>query len=227
MKQLFIVFSLVLLLTNCQEPAKNTNNQGVITYAINYPEEITNQSFASFLPEKMISIFKDNHYKVNLSGEFNFYNLEYISRSQGDTCYTLFKIFDRKLFYPQSEEGTLFLFQDNDQPHIEFFGDSLKTIAGINCSKAIASFNNGNVSKVELYYTEELGFGHTNANTPFNEVPGTLMQFSIMFQGLKLSMVAESVNYKKIDSDEFLVPKNYKRTTRNEIKDIVSSLIQL
>ncbi|MCU4176629.1 hypothetical protein [Carboxylicivirga sp. N1Y90] len=227
MKQLFIAVILALLFTTCKEETKDTNNQGVITYAISYPEEIANQGFASFLPEKMISIFKDDHFKLNLSGEFNFYNLEYISRSKGDTCFTLFKIFDKKLFYPQQPKENLFLFQDQQLPQIEFFEDSVKTIAGIKCTKAVANFKDNKVSSAVLYYTEELGFSHSNVNTPFSEIPGTLMEFSVVFQGLELSMQAESVKFKEIDQDEFIIPKNYKRTNQNEIKDIVSSLIQL
>ncbi len=227
MKQLIFIAIVLILISSCDNTDKNKNNQGVITYNITYPEDIANKGFATFLPGKMTTIYKGDHYKFNISGEFNIYNLEYISRSNGDTCFTLFKIFDKRLFYPQNEDEDLFLFEKHNNPDITFFSDSNKVIAGMNCKKAVAVFDDKDIPKMEMYYTEDIDFNLPNANTPFKEIPGTLLEFTIFYQGLNLSLRAESVKLKEIKEDEFTVPGNYRQTDANEINDIVASLLEL
>lgn len=227
MKQLLFISIVLVIISSCNTGDENKTNQGVITYNITYPEEIANKGFATFLPGNMTTIYKGDHFKFNLSGEFNIYNLEYISRSNGDTCFTLFKIFDKKLYYPQSKGEELFLFAKHNNPSISFFNDSTKVIAGMNCKKAIATFKDKEIPQMELYYTEDIDFNLPNASTPFKDIPGTLLEFTIYYQGLNLSLKAESVKLKEIKEEEFVVPNNYRETDANEINEIVSSLLEL
>lgn len=227
MKQLIFTLFVCILISSCNTKDKSVSEQGVITYNITYPREIANQGFASFLPDKMKASYKGDHFKYNLSGEFNMYKLEYISRANGDTCYTLFKVFDKKLYYPHDHNEKAFLLGEDMNPEITFYSDSTKVIAGIKCKKAVATFVNDDIPNMTLYYSEEITFNNPNAGTPFNEIPGALLEFNFFFKGLTLNLMAESVNMQQVNTDEFIVPSNYRRTNANEINDIVSSLLEL
>ena len=216
-----------VVISSCADKTSNKTNQGVITYNITYPEKIMDKGLSTFLPGEMTTVYKDNKFKIHISGEFNIYNLEYISRSNGDTSFTLLKILDKRLYYPQKEGENLFLFYKHDEPKITYFNDSTKVIAGFNCYLGTASFTNEDIADVRFYYTKEIDFQAPNANTPFAEVPGALLEFSVDYQGIDLSFKAKSVKLKEIKGDEFIVPKDYRLTDSNEINEIVSTLMQL
>lgn len=228
MKQVvYFTISLLLITSSCQNGSVSKGSEGVITYAITYPEHIAQKSFSTFLPEKMTFTYKDVNYKLSLAGDLNMYNLEYISLDNGDTCFTLLKLFDKKLYYPLKQDETLFLFQEYNHPIITYQPDSVKVIAGITCQKAVASFKDEEIPQVTIYYTEEIAFEQPNVKTPFEEIPGTMLEFNMFFQGLELTMQAESINLKTIKDADFRVPKTYTQTDADEIKDIVSSLVHL
>lgn len=216
-----------LIIASCTHRASKESNQGIITYNITYAENISDKGLSAFLPEEMTTTFKDEKFKVQLNGEFNLYNLKYIARSGGDTCFTLLKILDKKLYYPHDKGENLFLFYKHDHPRITYYKDSLKVIAGYNCSMGKATFNNKNISDIRFYYTNKINFKSTNVNTPFKDVPGMLLEFNIDYQDLNFMFKAKSVKLKVIGDDEFIIPKNYRLVDTNEINEIVSSLIQL
>nr|WP_321451799.1 hypothetical protein [uncultured Carboxylicivirga sp.] len=226
MKQIITALFILLLFSSCSEKKVKSSDQGVITYTISYPKEMMNNSLSTFLPGEMVSTFKNDDYKLHIKGDLNIYNLEYISRANGDSCFTLMKILDKKLFYPQKSGEKLFLFT-NDDVHIKLIKDSTKEIAGYNCSMGIAQFANKKIPEIHFYYTEDINFKTPNANTPFKDVPGPLLEFNLFYQGMDLAFKAKSVKLKKVNDDEFIIPQNYRETNANEIKEIVSSLMQL
>ncbi len=199
---------------------------GVITYKIVYPEEVQNKGFAAFLPTKMISTFKDKDYKVSIKGELSLYQLDYISRNYGDSTVTLFRIFDKRLFHEHDEGEFLFLFETVEESSLEFIDEQTKEIAGINCKKAIVNFNNPDLQSITVYYTEEISFNRPKENSPFDDIPGALMEFQLNFKGLELSFIAEEIDIKNIKTEAFMVPDNYVESDHGEIDELVSSLIQ-
>nr|WP_321410166.1 hypothetical protein [uncultured Carboxylicivirga sp.] len=227
MKQVLSVVLFILFISSCTDSSKKEADQGIITYAITYPKEIMGQGFSAFLPGEMTTTFKDENFKILIKGEFNIYNLEYISRSSGDTCFTLLKILDKRLYYPQKDAEDLILFENSKKAKITLFKDSTKIVAGYNCFMGTASFYDKNIPDMVFYYTKEINFTSPNANTPFEDVPGPLLEFRVNFQGMDLAFEAKNVKLKNIKDDEFIIPKNYRETDPDEIKEIVSSLMQL
>lgn len=226
MTRLILFITITLFLVSCSNKKGDKTNEGVITYEITYPQEVEENGLSAFLPEEMTTLYKGNDFKMNVKGELSMFNLDYISRSNGDTCFTLFRIFDKKLYYPQKESEKFFLFNKVGEPQLTFYDDSIKNIAGLECKMGTITFNKQTLAS-KFYYTDELDFELNNMNSPFNNVPGTLMEFTINYQGLNLSFKAQSVKLKHIENDEFAVPSNYRQTSSDEINEIISSLMQL
>jgi GLPGLI family protein len=220
----FLFFAVILLACHTKEPAKK--NQGVITYKIEYPEDIMEEGFASFLPSKMISTFKDKQYKVSIKGDLSLYNLEYISKAEKDSSVTLFRVFDKRMFHQHELGEHLFLFNDFGKNKVEFIDTETKEIAGINCRKAVVNFQSPETPNITVYYSEEIDFYRPKENTPFDHIPGALMEFQIPFNGINLRFIAEKVDIKKIKDEEFIVPSNYTTSKRGEIDELVSALMQ-
>lgn len=185
-KTLLTFISILLILSGCNIVTNSSKNEGVVTYAIEYPQQADQKGFTAFLPKEMVTYYKDDHFKLKFKGEFNIYNLEFISRSGGDTCFTLFKIFDKKLFYSMEQNEKLFLFNDLGPSKLEVFNDSTKNIAGITCTKAVLYFEDKSAPDIEVYFSKEINISSPNRHSPFSQVPGLMLEFSMEYQNMQL-----------------------------------------
>ncbi|TAJ12387.1 hypothetical protein DMA11_13090 [Marinilabiliaceae bacterium JC017] len=218
---------IVFILLGCTDiNRKNFKSEGTIEYRIDYPPALKEESIATFLPEKMTTFFKKDHFKIKLTGSFNLYNLEYLSRSGGDSCFTVFKVLGKSMFYPLKKKETLFLYNDLGHPKVKIYKDSIKNIAGFDCQKAVLSFPKPKTPKMTTYFTKELGVKNPNRNTPFSTIPGVLMEFSLNYQDISLKLIAEKFNNEQVESNEFMLPSDYETTTQKEMEDIIASLLQ-
>lgn len=228
MRPFLILASFILILTGCNNSTSNNVNysEGKLEYKIVYPRQLENDGSTTFLPSEMITFFKDENVLMNLKGGFGLYNLKYISRSSGDTCFTLFKLFDKKLYYPMNSEQTLFVFKELGEPKIKLFKDSVKTIAGFTCKKAVISFPRTRIRSINAYYTQEIGRKNPNIHTPFEKIPGVLMEFNFFYKTLTFKIVAQKFSPVSVDNSEFIVPSGYKQTTQKEIESLITTLLQ-
>jgi len=228
MRYFFLLIFTIILLGGCSNPAnKNPDfTEGKLEYKIIYPRQLENNGATTFLPSEMISYFKGDNVMMNIKGGFGLYHLKYISKSAGDTCYTLFKLFDKKLYYPMDDKQTLFVFKELGKPSIKLYKDSIKTFAGFRCKKAVISFPMSRIKSVTAYYTEEIGREKPNVHTPFEKIPGVLMEFNFFYKSLTLKVVATKFTPVKVADSEFCVPEGYKETTQKEIESLISILLQ-
>ncbi|MBR8535199.1 hypothetical protein KDU71_06485 [Carboxylicivirga sediminis] len=226
MQKLFVLILLTAFVTACNINQQAPKNQGVINYKIAYPDEIQKKGYASFLPTKMETTFKNKNYKVSIKGELSLYSLEYISRANGDSATTLFRVFDKRMFHNHKTGEHLFLFEKHGESRVEFINDTHKQIAGLIANKALVYLNGSNTPNIEVYYSEEVKFNRPKENSPFDDIPGVLLEFSLPYKDLNLTFTAQNIELKKINDKEFATPNNYTQSDSGEIAELVSSLIQ-
>jgi len=228
MRPFFLFIFVIILTAGCSNPPLNNKiyTEGELDYSIIYPKQLNGQSSTTFLPDEMISYFKGDDVMMNIKGGFGLYHLKYISRAHGDTCFTLFKLFDKKMYFPMTRKQTLFFFKELGKPVIKLYEDSLKTIAGFKCKKAVISFPGSRLRSINAYYTQEIGRELPNANTPFEKIPGVLMEFNFFYKTLNFKVVAQKFTPVSISDSEFNVPAGYQETTQKEIETLISTLLQ-
>ncbi len=221
-----VLLGLIPLLFACRNANTTDTSQGIITYKLDYSEEVQAKSFASFLPTTMITTYKKGDYKLSIQGNLSLYNLEYISCADGDSTATLFRIFDKHMFHKHGKEEFLFLFQNTEDSKLEFRNKESKVIAGLECKKAIVHFNNPDLEDITVYYSTDIDFKRPEENSPFDDIPGMLMAFSLSFKGLTINFEAQKIEYKKINDKVFLIPDKYSPSAHDEISELVSALIK-
>ncbi len=226
MRQYIAIILLGLIFSACLQQQPATKNQGTISYAIAYPEDVQNKGYASFLPNKMVTTFKNNNYKVSIKGELSLYSLDYISRADGDSTTTLFRVFDKRMFHHHEIGEHLFLFEKHGDTTVEFIKSQSKEIAGIQCQKAVVHFKDSDIPHITVYYSEDIKFNRPKENSPFDDIPGALLEFRLPYKGLDLTFTAKKVELKKINDKAFMTPENYTPSDRGEIAELVSALIQ-
>ncbi len=228
MRSFIILISILFLFAGCNNSTEKTSDltEGKLEYKIIYPRQLESDGSTTFLPSEMITFFKGDDVMMDIKGGFGLYHLKYISKATGDTCFTLFKLFDKKLYYPMDNKQTLFVFKELGKPRIKLFKDSLKTIAGFLCKKAVISFPKTRIRSINAYYTEEIGREKPNVNTPFEKIPGVLMEFNFFYKTLTFKVVAKKFSPVKVSGSEFNIPSGYKKTTQEEIESFITTLLQ-
>lgn len=226
MRKLIVLSCLMIVITACINNKPVNKDEGIITYKIEYPENIQEKGYASFLPSKMVTTFKDKNYKVTIKGDLSLYQLEYISRGSEENSTTLFRVFDKRMYHDHEKGEYLFLFEKSCDTKVEFIETETKEIAGFVCKKAVVHFADKDLPSIDVYYSEDIKFSRPKENSPYDNIPGALLQFRVPFKDLNFTFTAQSVELKKINDKAFLVPENYTRTERGEIDELVGSLIQ-
>lgn len=228
MRSVLILFFISILFAGCNESSEKRSDfsEGKLEYSIIYPKQLESSGTTAFLPSEMTSYFKDDKVIMKIKGGFGLYKLEYISKASGDTCFTLFKLFDKKMYYPMNNHQTLFVFKELGEPHIKLYKDSVKMIAGFTCKKAVISFPGKKMNPINVFYTEKIGRKKPNIHTPFEKVPGVMMEFNFFYQTLSFKVVAQKFTQVSVADSEFCIPAGYKESTEQEVETFITTLLQ-
>ncbi|MBN2166819.1 MAG: hypothetical protein JW717_11130 [Marinilabiliaceae bacterium] len=207
-------------------PEKKTeiHNIGNIEYKIEYPVQISEQPIANILPEEMSLFFTPNELKFKIKSDLNIFMLEYLSRANGDSCYTLFKVVNRKLYYPLYKNEQWFLFKNNPPIKYQINKDSIKNIAGIDCYQVIISTNTNKPNQINAYFTNNIKINRKLLNSPFNEIDGVPLQFEIQYYNKTYKFIATKITG-SIGDEIMTVPNDYKLSTPKEINELVNSIL--
>lgn len=227
--RLFLIFiSIIIIISGCSEKGRNdgTYREGKLEYKITYPKELQDKGMTALLPDEMITYFKDDNILLTIKGGFGLYHLRYLSRASGDTCFTLFQLFDNKLYARLGKDQPLFVFKELGKPEITLIKDSVKVIAGFTCKKAVISFPGNKIKSVNAYYTDEIGRKKPNINTPFEKIPGVLMEFNFFYKNLSFNLKANKFTTLSLPASDFNIPNGYKETSENEIEGFIATLLQ-
>ncbi|WP_075591381.1 hypothetical protein [Labilibacter marinus] len=225
MKFIIYIALLSVIIQGCKTKADQSDfpSAGVVTYSINYPEEVSKSASSSLMPDKMTLSFRDNKVRYNLKGSFNVFALDFFSPAIDDSCATIFRFMDNKLMYKGACRSNFFFFNDQVSPEITYFKDETKEIAGLTCRKGEVTFKG--LPTFDIYYAESINIDIPNRHTPFSEVPGLLLEFSVDYNGVRFHFTAKDIDYNIPSKSTFKVPNKSKNVPESEIEDLIITLI--
>ncbi|MBN1927388.1 MAG: hypothetical protein JW798_16250 [Prolixibacteraceae bacterium] len=216
------------MVSGCKvKPKKQTPvvSQGVVNYAISYSPEIKAKNFSFLLPEEMHYFFRPGQERISFEGDMGIYSLDFISNHKTDSSTTLLKIINRKMFVPASESNKLFIFQQLKEGKVSFEKDTTRTILGYEAKKAVIKLEKNN-SEIIVWYTSEIAIPTTNKNTPFAEIPGVLLEFSIYYNDVMFALKPLSIFGDTLPESLFEVPADYQPASIQEIEQTISTIIK-
>ena len=226
----YILFLSVLMLlwAGCQnkkEKAGPVISEGAVEYSISYTPEIMEKSFSFILPDKMTYYFRPGSERISFKGELGLYSLDFISNHATDSSSTLLKIINKKMYVPSSESKRLFIFRSLKEGKVKFCKDTTRTILGYKAHKATINLNDGRKTEIELWYTPEIATPTTNKNTPFSEIPGVMLEFSIYFNDVMFSLKPRNIEKIELPESVFEVPNDYTATSIEEIENTIAGIL--
>ncbi|WP_462318325.1 hypothetical protein [Marinilabilia sp.] len=221
-----LIFSFLLGCQNKKKEAGPAISEGSVKYTISYTPEIMEKSFSFLLPEEMTYYFRNGSERISFKGELGLYSLDFISDHSTDSSSTLLKIINKKMFVPSSESKKLFIFRSLKEGKVKFIKDTTRTILGYEAHKATIDLNDQQKTEIEVWYTPEISTPTTNKNTPFREVPGVMLEFSIYFNDVLFKLTPKAVEKVELPETIFAVPPDYTATTIEEIEQTIAGILQ-
>ncbi len=95
-----------------------------------------------------------------------------------------------------------------------------KTIAGYICKKAQLTYIDtvtGEERNVDAWFTDEIITNTRLIEQSFDQLKGTLMEFSVTQEGLSMRLIAKEVIPQVVADKMFDIPTDYQPTTREEL----------
>ena len=106
------------------------------------------------------------------------------------------------------------------QPEFEYT-DETRDILGYTCRKVIARVSDdfGNEYESEIWYTAEIPGNAFNFDTPYNQIPGLMLQYEMRVGPLNIRYEAQSVRSRMfVGNRNFRVPGDYENTTYDDLR---------
>lgn len=184
-KTLTLGLFISLLLISCNSNTEKIS-EGIITYAIDYPESKDNFFLYHILPKELKTSFKKDKMEMKIQ-KANLENTIIVDNNLKKIS-TYYK-YDEELSanLTQTDIGRLI----NKQPQYKItFTGKKDTLIGFNIKQAFAIDPAKPDYKFELWYTEDILVKNSNWFNGFDKIPGVLLKYSIIQYDLKMDFVA-------------------------------------
>ncbi|HPS62439.1 MAG TPA: hypothetical protein PLK82_05225 [Bacteroidales bacterium] len=191
--------------------------EGVITYKITYPDSKASESQMAMYPKVLIVSVKGDKSRTDIS--MAGMNTVEITDYKEKMSVTLLNMMGQKYAIKKTLSDMEKEAAEVGKPSVELQAET-KVIAGYTCKKAIVTVNNdGAKSTFEVFYCPELGSKLINFSDPiYKDIDGTLMEFSMIQNGMTMKITASSIEKKSLPEKDFQIPADYTITTVDEMK---------
>jgi hypothetical protein len=222
---LLIAALIVITGYSCKDRGGKDINEGEIHYSITYtgktgilPKEI--------MPKKLIVSFKDDKILFDISAPYgNSWILNLANPKEGifDTYISLLSW----KYYHTAGPGELYPgFEKMEGIEIKKTNET-STICGYNCKKVQVTFACDRNKIYDIWFTDEIDIKDPNVRTPYQEIKGVLMDFSLLLGTEELHFDIENVYKKEVPDKTFERRDQYKKISREDINQFIYKMTAL
>jgi GLPGLI family protein len=207
-------------LSGCSDIFKDKTTEGSIEYDVTYPGIGADNMMAAGLPDKATYKFKKESSITEFSGMMGLIRIAYIADGAKRSAHQTLNLIDQK-YDSELNDGQI------RQMNKEFVTDAkmvggTKEIAGYKCKKAEVTLNDG--TKIEAWYTSDLGVENINWCNPYSQIKGVMMEFQMQKYNVTMRLVAKTVTKDPVKDEDFNVPADYKKIDIKEQNKILEDL---
>lgn len=207
---------LLLILTGMHPVAFSQKiSEGKIVYEISFPEMETDEQSKELMPTESVFYFKDNQIRMEM--KMMGMSTVVISNSKDKSATTLMDLMGSKFAIKMTAddiEKEKEKMNGNIKMDVRITNET-KNIAGYTCKKAIASSRDG--GDITIYFTNDIIAKNQGFSDQYKGVDGFPMEYQMAQNGMNMKFTAKSVTKEKVDAAKFIIPKDYKLTTKEEL----------
>ncbi len=218
---LFIMLSLITF-TGCRSDknAANTTTADVISYKVNYLEEMAGDIPTKMLPDVMEAYYTRRYIKTSIKGFFGQFSLVQVADLRRNKVITMLNFFGNKAYYVGERGEIPAGIVPLRDPEVNFTNDTL-TICGMLSRRAEVTTTG---STYDIYYTETIDIKSPNITTPYYFIDYVLSDFRVQLSVLKMHLVMKKHVEKEVDISDFQVPEDYDPVSRQTMESLINSL---
>jgi hypothetical protein len=201
--QASLLLSTCFLLSGCSSSFLSDRiHEGVIEYALTFPDYDPDGLMAGMLPERTTLTFADDMQLAELSAGMGIFRTQVVVDNEAKALDYHMSMMSKKIMSNLMPRDLEAIHDGTPKPYLVFTPD-VDTIAGFPCKRAVAVFDRIDLPEVELWYTEAIAMESPNWYGPFSEVPGVLMRYEMKQYGLRMRLDAISVTTGEVDRSKF------------------------
>ncbi|MFN3876049.1 MAG: hypothetical protein ACK4L7_09085 [Flavobacteriales bacterium] len=205
---------------------QNRISEGIIEYALSFPDYDPNGLMASMLPEKTTLCFNDARQAIEVSAGMGLFRTFMVIDNEAHGLHYHLSMMGKGLVSELRPRDLDLFNSDYGRPTILYTAD-VDTIAGYPCRRALAIFNRLEQREIELWYTDRIAMPDPNWFGPFAEVPGVLMRYEIVQNGIRMQLQATSVKAVPVEAGRFEPKGEYQKVSaevlHHELDEVMGS----
>lgn len=218
-----VILIVCMIITGCSESNRSKNaKEGSIKYKITYLASEKENPIIGLLPSTITMRFKGNKVILDMEGWLGIFKSSFI-KDESNNTYTLLKILNKKYLYASKRGEGFYGIKGTDNMIIDF-DDECKDIVGFNCKHSVVTVDDS--IKFDIYYTESINIKGVAANTPLDKIPGMLMEFRVVMNGIPMQLNAIEYSNDEVPDSAFEIPEDYTRIERSQMDEIFNSIGQ-
>lgn len=219
-----IFFTIVILfLFSCQQIKEKYLgiSEGVITYEVKFPNIKSTSLAASMMPKKVRAYFKNSKLRVEMEIAYGLIKTVSISDSKKAKETVLMEIFGKKYVFINDAE---LIARENKVPYRLEKLNEKKEIAGMECTRVLV-VNPASKKSFSIYYTNEIRTKNINWHTPYHDIDGMLLAYSISRNNIDMELVAENIEKQVVNDSLFKIPEGYELISKERFEEMLNELM--
>ncbi|MBL7963485.1 MAG: hypothetical protein JNM31_06535 [Flavobacteriales bacterium] len=176
--------------------------EGVIEYALSFPDIEPDGIMSGMLPERTYLYFDKDRQVAELSAGMGLFKTTVIADNDERKLDYHLAIMGKRLVAHMGEGDVRHMApQDNRMTLV--WTNEFDTISGMHCRKAVAIYDDIALPEVELYYTDQIQMGSPNWFGPYSEIPGVLLRYEMVQNGIRMRLNAVAVKPGPVERSRF------------------------
>jgi len=200
--------------------------EGVIEYALSFPDYGPEGLMAGMLPERTTLSFDEEHQVADLSAGMGVFRTSIVVNTARRVLDYHMSVMGKKMV-SELRSRDLSLFNKGSQALTILYTDATDTVAGLPCRKAVAIFDGIGQPEMDLWYTNAIRLEKPNWYGPYDEVPGVLLRYEMMQYGMRMRLDAISVRPGPVDPAVFVPKSGFDRVPpevlHKELSDVLGA----
>ncbi len=182
--------------------------EGVIEYALSFPDYDPNGLMAGMLPERTTLTFNGEKQVAELSSGMGLFRTTMVTNDLEQVMDYHMSLMSKKIV-AHMKPSDLGLFNPDASPVTIIRTADIDTIAGYPCKRALAVFDAVDQREIELWYTDRIEMKNPNWFSPFPEIDGVLLRYEMIQYGMRMRLDALSVTPGEVDPSKFIVKPEF------------------
>jgi hypothetical protein len=199
-------------------------DEGVIEYALSFPDYDPNGLMAGMLPERITITFSEGRQLAELSAGMGIFRTAVITDDAAQELDYHMSLMGKRIKAHMHPSDLETVRAENGRAIILHTPD-VDTIAGYPCRKAIAIFNRIDRREVDLWYTDRIDMQRPNWFGPYGELPGVLLRYEVVQHGMRMRLEAIKVSTEPVDPGVFSVRTDYEQVAPEVLHHELSEVL--